>query len=282
MILTILKVILDIVIVLLLVVIALLAILLFVPIRYRFSVEHEAYWNGTATIRFNPVLLKVSVLYNEDHLEYIVRVFGGIVFTNTGQPLSWLGKKLAVEDEFTDEEQEGTNKKTKQQNNNETPKEQLKEKVKEQSKDQSEEHTAKSQNGRGQVFISKLEKIKQKKEQLLKVYHTKRFDQAKKDLVRYGKQLFHILIPEQLEGYVRFGMEDPASTGQIFGLFAMVMPLYHHYLVLEPDFQEKILKGNLSGKGKIRCVSIVKLGIQVILNKNLIKVTKKVKMIIEM
>jgi len=48
-----------------------------------------------------------------------------------------------------------------------------------------------------------------------------------------------------------------------------------------PDFEKKCLDGNLKGKGKIFLFPIVKLILKVILNKNLIKVTKKVQTIIE-
>ena len=116
---------------------------------------------------------------------------------------------------------------------------------------------------------------------MLKVYNSERFSKAKNDLKQYAGIILRILKPDRLEGYIRFGLEDPANTGYILGVLACMLPFYQEFLTIEPDFTRQIVSGHLNGNGKIRLVSVVKLAIQVILNKNLIKVTKKVQTILQ-
>lgn len=130
-------------------------------------------------------------------------------------------------------------------------------------------------------FVRTVRKLNHKKEALLTLYHSKRFEQAKLDLKQYIGTVIQIIKPEHLEGYIRFGLDNPANTGYIFGIAAMFIPLYQGFLTVEPDFTEQIHKGFLRGNGKIHLISVVKLAIKVILNKNLIKVTKKVQTILE-
>ena len=130
-------------------------------------------------------------------------------------------------------------------------------------------------------FVRTVRKLNHKKEALLTLYHSKRFEQVKLDLKQYMGTVIQIIKPEHLEGYIRFGLDNPANTGYIFGIAAMFIPLYQGFLTVEPDFTEQIHRGFLRGNGKIRLISVVKLAIKVILNKNLIKVTKKVQTILE-
>lgn len=130
-------------------------------------------------------------------------------------------------------------------------------------------------------FVRTVRKLNHKKEALLTLYHSKRFEQVKLDLKQYMGTVIQIIKPDHLEGYIRFGLDNPANTGYIFGIAAMFIPLYQGFLTVEPDFTQQIHKGFLRGNGKIRLNSVVKLAIKVILNKNLIKVTKKVQTILE-
>lgn len=311
MILSILKVIGVILLIILAVIIFILLLVLFVPMRYRFSGKYETAPDGEALIKWAPVLLKAFAAYHNNQLEYTVWLFGGVVMTNTGAKLSWIGRRFF---NFEDDEEDAGSMEAGDSNHldfdvsfKDTG--QMKEDVLWDREDLSEEETllkgadrkkdydAKRQtrksfferirekkkafHKRKQGFINRLKKVQNKKEALLRVYHSKRFEQVKLDLKQYVGELFHILKPDRLEGHVRFGLEDPANTGHVLGVMAMLLPLYQGFLTVEPDFTQQIIKGYLKGNGKIRLIFVVKLGIKVILNKNLIKVTKKVQTILE-
>lgn len=311
MILSVLKIIGIVFLVILIILIFILGILLFIPIRYRFQGSYYAELDGMVCVRWTPLLLKVEAVFRNGRPEYTVKLFGGVVMTNTDVRISWLGRKFfSSEEEETEERKQGTKKHTLEEpalneNAEDIGNKRENEVFTECSKNIEKEETEHFQPAiekdikKRQPFLKKLRErilgwkrkwvlfkrkskdVKHKKDALLNVYHSKRFEAAKQDIKLYIKEIFRILKPDQLEGYVHFGMEDPAITGQILGGMAVFLPLYQGFLDVLPDFEKKCLDGNLKGKGKIFLFPIVKLILKVILNKNLIKVTKKVQTIIE-
>lgn len=318
------------------IIIFILCLLLFVPIRYQFEGSYHEKPDGEVLVKWVPVLFKVQASFHDDRLEYVIRLFGGVVMTNTDQKLSWIGRRFfrfsedeeaepphrergrkgkkaaSVKDEelSADNEEQSVEPAMPGQENTdgmsqvETDTTSIGKECSEETapsipslrKNEQGENGAESERTsiwekiterldavkkKGQGFIEKAGNIRQKKDQLLKVYHSGRFDRAKKDVLRYIRYIFRILKPGQLEGCIRFGMEDPAATGEILGALAVMLPLYQNYLAIYPDFTGKCLEAELQGKGKLYLFRFAKLAIQIIWNKNLIKVTKKVQTIIE-
>lgn len=300
MILTVLKIIGIVLLVILGLLIFILGILLFVPIRYQFAGSSDSGLEADVMVKWMPVLLNVTASYKDKKAEYVIKLFGGVVMTNTDAKLSWLGKKffsfdeekaeqknsfvvISDEDEiFSKEEIHDESNESKQGDYNESIRRKRKN-----SKKQNRSLAGYIQQKRKTIrvkiheLIDKIKEINKKKENLLKVYHSKRFEVAKKDIICYMKQLLLIIKPDELEGNIHFGMEDPADTGQILGIAAMALPLYDEFLTIQPDFEQACIEGNLKGKGKVRLFPLVKLALKVIFNKNLIKVTKKVQTIME-
>ena len=305
MILSVLKIIGIIILIIIGLLIFILGLMLLVPIRYRFEGNYQETLDGEVYVRWAPAMLKASVYVQNNRPKYIVKLFGGVIMTNTDQKISWIGRKFfsfeedtqTEEDDFQEEAEEkesfekksGTEKDLKE----EISKEQFIEKaVEENRKVEKKEniHTfilgkirriLKKWKEKWNIFLKGIKEIGDKKDALLKIYHSKRFDLAKQDIKAYLKKAFLIIKPDKLEGFLHFGLEDPAITGKILGILAMILPLYQGFLTINPDFTKSCLDGTLKGKGKIFLFPIVKLAIKVILNKNLIKVTKKVQTILE-
>lgn len=63
--------------------------------------------------------------------------------------------------------------------------------------------------------------------------------------------LWRKLKPKVFRGQLLFGTGDPASTGQILGIFAILYAWYGERIQITPDFQQKILEGELFIKGRI-------------------------------
>ena len=296
--------------ILLTIIIFILLLVLFSPNRYHFFGKYDEEPEGKASIKWAPVLLKVTVTYHNKQLEYVVRLLGGVVMTNTNEKISWLGRKFFSFEDKAEEDEKQSSFDVNEEINDEAfdvHEHEYKEydssdrekKITNVGKQVDSKHFSKKRRKKRktffgylkekvsllrkkiQNFVNTLKKINHKKEALGKIYHSKRFEQAKRDLKLYGGELFRIVKPDQLEGNVRFGLSDPAATGYILGIVAMMLPFYQGFLTVEPDFTQQILKGFLQGKGKIRLIFVVKLAIKVILNKNLIKVTKKVQSILE-
>ena len=315
MILSILKIIGIVILVILALLILILGILLFVPIRYRLSGEYKEKPKADVLIKWAPLLLKVTANYNNKGFEYVVRMFGGVVMTNTDAPLSWIGKKLfgSSKNEDTDESDE---KHEEYEEEDDSPIENTVEDATVSEKNVDSNDTLESCSDSNdktlavssdkkmsrpkkksifdkirkkiddikikvKEFIQKIRKLNDKREALLKVYHSKRFEVAKKDLILYIKTLWSVIKPKKLDGYIHFGFEDPATTGQALGVMGMFLVWYDKSLTICPDFEQACFDGYLNGNGKIRLFPIVKLLIKIIRNKNLIKVIKKVQTIIE-
>ena len=290
-------------------IIFILLLVLCSPIRYQFSGSLNDEPEGDISVKWAPVLLRITVTYHNKQLEYIVRLLGGVVMTNTPAKISWIGRKFFSFGESDDEEYEaGENVEEntlsdgeKSFQNVSSDKESPKEEIKRQTTKKAENNRkfSRKRHRKKESFVNRiqkkirnlqrkireilhtLKKANQKREALSRVYHSKRFEQVKVDLKKYVGEIFRILKPDRLEGNIRFGLENPANTGYILGIFAMLLPFYQGFLTVEPDFTQQILEGYLQGKGKIRLIFVVKLVIKVILNKYLIKVTKKVQTILE-
>ncbi len=314
MILSVLKIIGIVLLVILVLLIFILGMILFIPIRYWFTVEYEGNPKADVLVKWSPILLKATVNFKDNKLEYIVKMLGGVVMTNTDAPLSWIGRKFFGDDEDIQTDSDTNYDKSKQKQSKRTMEVEKKEnkktgfviiddeiefekpesdtkkitKVSQKKQEKTKQSVVqkirrKIQDIRRKIkqFFEKIKKINEKREALLNVYHHKRFEVAKKDAVVYIKTLWNIIKPKHLEGYVHFGLEDPAATGQVLGIIAMFLAWYHEFLQVEPDFEHACLDGNLKGNGKIRLFSVVKLIIKIMFNKNLIKVIKKVQTIIE-
>lgn len=91
----------------------------------------------------------------------------------------------------------------------------------------------------------------------------KAFDKCLKKLIRILKS-----IKPKLKGNLTFGMEDPASTGNVLIFLSILYPLLPRKFVIDPRFNEKIFKANLLFKGKIRLCVIIAAAISIYFDKN--------------
>ena len=94
MIISILKIIGWAVLIILLIILFLLLIVLTVPVCYRLDISRYGKTDGNVRVTFVPLGFCADVSYKDDKLQYVVRVLGGVVMTNTQVKLSWLGRKL--------------------------------------------------------------------------------------------------------------------------------------------------------------------------------------------
>lgn len=103
-----------------------------------------------------------------------------------------------------------------------------------------------------QKFCDKIKIIAEKKEKLIEFLadeiHQNAFVKLKEELMR----LLRFLKPKYLSGCVRFGFEDPSLTGKVLAWLSMFYGMYGEHLILQPDFQEKVLEGELHVRGKVR------------------------------
>lgn len=82
--------------------------------------------------------------------------------------------------------------------------------------------------------------------------------------------LLHIR-PRVLQGHLKFGLSNPADTGQVLGGIAMVPFLYQTQLQLEPDFEaeDNYIQGQVYSRGHMCCIHLVILIIRLLRDKKI-------------
>lgn len=84
-----------------------------------------------------------------------------------------------------------------------------------------------------------------------------------KSIKGYIKVLCKHVLPRRMKANLQVGTGDPCSTGYLLGVLGALMPIYKDKVNIVPDFNEKVLKGTMSGKGKITAFKLLLLGIKV-------------------
>lgn len=84
-----------------------------------------------------------------------------------------------------------------------------------------------------------------------------------------AKGLIHHVLPTRIEGQVTFGCEDPAVTGTALAVLGMTIPFHKNQIQVTPLFDgENQLTGNVSLKGRIYGIMLVKAALEIYINKN--------------
>lgn len=91
------------------------------------------------------------------------------------------------------------------------------------------------------------DKIKQIKSFL----EDERFKRGMRLILQEGKRLAGHGLPGKIKGRIKFGTEDPCLTGEILGAAGIFYPLYGENFTIEPCFDQTVLEGNISLRGRM-------------------------------
>ena len=83
------------------------------------------------------------------------------------------------------------------------------------------------------------------------------------------KRIFRNLRPRKWHVYVHLGAEDPATLGDILGIWGMLYPLHEGKIALEPDFDSEILEGEFFCKGRIHIFVYIWTAYIILFDKNI-------------
>lgn len=78
-----------------------------------------------------------------------------------------------------------------------------------------------------------------------------KFKRGRSLIFQEVKKLLAHGVPREINGYVKFGTEDPCFTGEILGAAGIFYPLYGENFNIEPCFDQAVLEGTVSFKGRI-------------------------------
>ncbi len=85
------------------------------------------------------------------------------------------------------------------------------------------------------------------------------------------------LGPRRVRGWIHFGMQDPALTGQILGGIGVFYAYFPKKLKLQPDFQQAVLEGELFIRGHFHGITLVGIAWRLWRDKNIRAVYKKIR-----
>ena len=130
------------------------------------------------------------------------------------------------------------------------------------SKKTVEDLEGKSEDEIKETLYQKLEKkvnaLSEKKAEVEKKYNRfKKFWNMKctvKTREYIGKYFIGLLkhiAPKKIKGYVRYGFDEPCTTGQVTGYLSLLPFVYQKHFSVQPDFCEKVLEGDVTIKGRI-------------------------------
>ena len=104
--------------------------------------------------------------------------------------------------------------------------------------------------GKIKTLSEKREKVK---EFLTDEVHRRAFQKTKTEFSR----LMRRIRPKKLKGTVHYGFEDPYHTGQVLAALGVVYPWLGEAVSVYPDFEKRILQGDLYVKGTVRALYVV-------------------------
>lgn len=115
-----------------------------------------------------------------------------------------------------------------------------------------------------------IERIKEVYPKLKKIF----LDEKNKDAVTHLKKevmyLVKVMLPKKSKMDAVFSIGSPDLTGQVFGILACFLVLYHKEWKLIPDFESEDIyfKGSIFGKGKVYGYQLLGVILRIVFDKN--------------
>ncbi|MBQ9765218.1 MAG: DUF2953 domain-containing protein [Lachnospiraceae bacterium] len=240
---------------------------LFVPVRYEVSgILNKEEKEAHAKLLWFFGLVKFRVDYLDSDINTKFSIFGFVV--NNKKKAKNINKSTKKEAEIND---------SKATDSEEIAENQFEDKENMEAQSRNHERCSddKGTDGRKGIFAKLKEKVsalvKKIKDLFVKIKKIfKEIVRLKGELTKFlndkynklvfeniKKELLYILRhykPRRVKGEVMFGTGDPASTGWALGVFFAVFKCPPDKLVIVPDFENKVIEGNIKIKGRIRSI----------------------------
>lgn len=125
-------------------------------------------------------------------------------------------------------------------------------------------------------ICDKIKAFSEKKDRVMEMLR----DETHQKAFRKGKTVCFALLkawkPEKVKGEIMFGFEEPYYTGKILAYLAMLYPFFGEWLKVTPDFEKRVLKGNLHIKGHMRMNHAAIALVRLVLDKNIRSTGKEI------
>ena len=119
-----------------------------------------------------------------------------------------------------------------------------------------------------QKICDKIKSLDRKRERLQAFITNEIHKKAFSRLLREIRGLLRRLRPRRAAIDITFGFEDPSTTGYTLAGISLIYPVIGEYTNLTPDFEHRVLKGNLFIREKIRLVYFLIFAWNMLLDRN--------------
>lgn len=130
-------------------------------------------------------------------------------------------------------------------------------------------------------FCDKIRALRKKKEKLTAFLTCEPHKKCFSKVICEGKKFLFRIRPKKFLLKIHFGFEDPSVTGYVLAGLSMVYPLIGEHTDITPDFENQVLQGKLSARGKLRIIHLAVLILKLLADKN-VRITyqhfKKIKL----
>lgn len=120
-----------------------------------------------------------------------------------------------------------------------------------------------------------VSRIKKRIRRYTDFWHNEKTQAAYRHVKKEAGYLLRHIRPRKLEGNLLFGTEDPASTGKILGVLCVLQGLSGNHLLVNADFERKVLEGEVSLEGHVRGCHFVKTFLVLVIDKNIRATVKR-------
>ena len=119
-----------------------------------------------------------------------------------------------------------------------------------------------------QQFCVKIKSLNRKKERLTAFLTNETHKKAFSRLASETRKLLRRLRPDRAYADITFGFEDPAYTGYTLAGISLIYPVIGGFTYLNPDFEHKVLQGEVYIRGRVRLVCAVLFAWNMVVDKN--------------
>lgn len=116
-------------------------------------------------------------------------------------------------------------------------------------------------------ICKKIKNIRDIKDSFVRYLKTDESKTAIREIKHIIIKVLKHLLPQKLWARIKFGFEDPSTTGNVLGIASVFYGIYGDKLQLEPDFENVVLEGEYKLKGRIRVFTLLVAAFRVYRNK---------------
>lgn len=289
---------------------------LFIPIRYRIDFSIYEYGSIRCMVSWFLRIFSINFNYEKGEFDKYVKIFGirtKLLFGKIEENDDFDYNKSEEKDIFEEINESFSEKKHDYEDKYKPEKDDIielfkdeeqesshnfhKEDMEEVNNEQQDEENTSSDVKKKSIFNKIWDKLKKIRFKIKSIYgkikkaykkaaSIKEFLELEqtKEAISFLKEqtnaLFRYIKPRKVTGRLKFGTGNPASTGEILGIIYIFYKGANDKFIIEPDFDNKVLEGEIHLKGRITVFSMLIIAIKLYRNKNLkdtIKNGKKLK-----